>query len=319
MPKPTFSARASGKIILFGEHAVVYGQPALAVPVNDIFVEAEVSDSPRAGITIAAPDIGLHAELSRLARENPLASLVEAVFAALNIARTDRPKIEIKITSTIPIAAGLGSGAAVSVAVIRALSAYLGTPLEDARINQIAHEIEKIHHGTPSGIDNTVITYGKPVFFLKSEQEAEPTIETLHVARPFTLLIADTGVPALTKESVADVRKLREENPRKVNALFAAAGSIVRTARQAIEGGHPEYLGALMNENQRVLQEIGVSSPELDRLTVASLDAGASGAKLSGGGRGGNMIALSTRENAPTIAEALLDAGAKNVILTEVR
>ncbi len=320
------TSRVSGKIILFGEHAVVYGQPALAVPVNQVFAEAEVLDSPRAGIWINAPDIGFHEKLSRIAPENPLATVVEAVFAELGISlppsvlRTSPPEggekdgIEIKVTSTIPIASGLGSGAAVSVAIIRALSSYLGNPLDDEKVNKIAYEAEKIHHGTPSGIDNTVVTYGKPIFFIKDQP-----IELLNVAKAFTIIIADTGISAPTKQSVADVRKLWEKNPQKINALFAAAGSIARTARQSIEGGHPERLGALMNENQRILREIGVSCRELDHLTEASLRSGASGAKLSGGGRGGNMIALSTKENAPAIAEALLNAGAKNVVVTEIK
>jgi mevalonate kinase len=114
------------------------------------------------------------------------------------------------------------------------------------------------------------------------------------------------------------VRKLWEQDKRKMEMLFGVAGSLAETARQAIEGGHPERLGPLMNENQRILTEMGVSSPELDRLVAASLNAGASGAKLSGGGRGGNMIALSTKENAPEISKALVAAGAKNVIVTEV-
>ncbi|MCP4141584.1 MAG: mevalonate kinase [Chloroflexi bacterium] len=335
------TARASGKIILFGEHAVVYGQPALAVPVNQLYAEAEVSDIPRAGIWVNAPDINLHEELPRIAPENPLASVILAVFSTLNIdvfarralpgeaismtvgeivasqnhaPRNDKPKgIEIKISSTIPLASGLGSGAAVSVAIIRALSTHLEHPFSDKKVNEIAYEVEKIHHGTPSGIDNTVVTYAKPIFFIKDQP-----IELLSVAEPFTIIIADTGIPAPTKESVGDVHKLWEKNPQKMEALFAAAGSIAKTARQAIEGGFPEQLGPLMNENQRILREMGVSSPELDRLTEASLKAGALGAKLSGGGRGGNMIALSTKENAPAIAEALYDAGAKNVIVTEV-
>jgi len=319
------TARASGKIILFGEHAVVYGQPALAVPVNEVFAEAEVSNIPRTGIWVNAPDIGLHEELSRLARENPLASVVEAVFSAPGISqppsvlRTSPPEggekngIEIKITSTIPIASGLGSGAAVSVAITRALSTHLGHPLDDEQVNAIAYEVEKIHHGTPSGIDNTVVTFSKPIFFIKDQ-----VIELLDVAKPFTLIIADTGIPAPTKESVGDVRELWKQNPQKMNAFFAAIGSITRTARQSIEGGHPERLGPLMNENHRILREMGVSSPELDRLTEASLRLGAFGAKLSGGGRGGNMIALSTKENAPAIAEALYKAGAKNVIVTQI-
>jgi mevalonate kinase len=313
-----FRSRACGKIILFGEHAVVYGQPALAVPVNELYADAEVSVAAHAGIVIHAPEVGIHAPLSRLAPDNPLAAVVDAVFAALNTDIATCGGTEIKITSTIPIAAGLGSGAAVSVAIARALSAYLGNPLDDEQINRIAYEVEKIHHGTPSGIDNTVVTYAKPVYFLKGEGE-HPLIERLRVAKPFTVLIADSGIPAPTKESVADVRKERARNPRRMDTLFAAVGSIVRTARQAIEGGHPEYLGALMNENHRILQEMGVSSAILDRLTEASLNSGANGAKLSGGGRGGNVIALSTNDNAPAVAEALLHAGAKNVIQTEVR
>jgi mevalonate kinase len=363
------TARASGKIILFGEHAVVYGQPALAVPVNELYAEAEVSNIPRAGIWVNAPDIGLHEELSRLAPDNPLATVINSVFSALGMdviarralpdeaisstvgeiatsqehaPRNDRVEgIKITIKSTIPIASGLGSGAAVSVSIIRALSEHLGHPLDDEQVNEIAYEVEKIHHGTPSGIDNTVVTYGKPVFFLKIPYWVSPpvggskfpplegtpprygrkdknAIASIHVAKPFTIIIANTGIPAPTKESVSDVRKLWEKNPQKMNALFAAAGSIAKTARQSIEGGHPERLGALMNENHRILQEMSVSSPELDHLTEASLNLGAFGAKLSGGGRGGNMIALSTKENAPAIAEALLKAGAKNVIVTEI-
>ena len=331
-------ASAPGKIILFGEHAVVYGQPALAVPINQVHTDADVSDSDRAGIWVNAPDIRLHAELSGLALDDALAATISMVCSALNIdfarrassaeaisslsgetasqkdARRVIPDgIEIKVTSSIPLASGLGSGAAVSVAIIRALSAHLGQPFTDEQVNEIAYEVEKIHHGTPSGIDNTVVTYGKPIFFIK-----EQPIELLHVAKPFTIIIGDTGIPAPTKESVRDVRKLWEQDKRRMETLFGVAGALAKTARQAIEGGHPERLGALMNENQRVLTEIGVSSPELDRLVEASRKAGASGAKLSGGGRGGNMIALSTKENAEKVVDALYIAGAKNVIVTEV-
>ena len=341
-------ASAPGKIILFGEHAVVYGQPALAVPVHQVHADAEVSDIDRAGIWINAPDIRLHAEHSCLALDDALAATISMVCSTLGIdfarqassadreasplgeaislpsgeiaasqvhaPRNDNAKgIEIKVTSSIPLASGLGSGAAVSVAIIRALSAHLGQPFTDAQVNEIAYEVEKIHHGTPSGIDNTVVTYGKPIFFIKGQP-----IELLTVAKPFTIVIGDTGIPAPTKESVADVRKLWEQDKRKMETLFGVAGALAKTARQSIEGGHPEWLGALMNENQRVLTEMGVSSPELNRLTEASLNAGASGAKLSGGGRGGNMIALSTKENAPTIVEALYAAGAKSVIVTQV-
>ncbi len=326
-------ASAPGKIILFGEHAVVYGQPALAVPVHQVHADAEVSDSDRAGIWVDAPDIRLHAEHSRLALDDALGAVISLVCAETGTCpaetissssgetasqkdarRVISKGLEIKVTSSIPLASGLGSGAAVSVAIIRALSAHLGQPCDDETVNKIAYEVEKIHHGTPSGIDNTVVTYGKPIFFIKGQP-----IELLDVAKPFTIIIGDTGIPAPTKESVAGVRKRWEQDKRKMEMLFGVAGSLAEVARQSIEKGHPERLGALMNENQRVLTEMGVSSPELDKLVEASRKAGATGAKLSGGGRGGNMIALSTKENAPTIVEALYAAGAKNVIVTDVR
>lgn len=324
------TASAPGKIILFGEHAVVYGQPALAVPVNQVRADAEVTDIDRAGIWINAPDISLHEELSRLAPDHPLAAVIAPLlsphFAGTKMGGPRGAGLQINISSTIPVASGLGSGAAVSVAIIRALATHLGHPLDDKQVSALAYEVEKLHHGTPSGIDNTVVTYGKPIFFsppllrgfspVYGGDKGGASIQPLHVAEPFTIIIGNTGISAPTKESVSDVRKLWEQNPTKMNALFAAVGSLARTARQAIEGGYPERLGPLMNENHLLLQEMTVSSPELDRLVEVSLKAGALGAKLSGGGRGGNMIALSAKENAPTVAEALLEAGAKNVIVT---
>ena len=317
---------APGKIILFGEHAVVYGQPALAVPVHQVHADVEIIETEGGGIWVNAPDIGVHKKLFDLLPDHPLGLIISPFLAAFVV--SGKKGIEINVSSSIPIASGLGSGAAISVAMIRALSEHIPLPLDDEQVNEMAYEMEKIYHGTPSGIDNTVVTYGKPIFFSppwsppqaggKPRRGGGASIETLNVAKPFTIIIGDTGIPAPTKESVADVRKLWEQDKDKMEMLFGVAGSLARTARQSIEGGHPERLGALMNENQRVLTEMGVSSPELDKLVAASLNAGASGAKLSGGGIGGNMIALSTKENAPTIVEALYTAGAKNVIVTEV-
>src|SRR5690606_39028211 len=110
--------------------------------------------------------------------------------------------IQINISSTIPVASGLGSGAAVSVALLRALSSFFSLQLTEHQINEMVFESEKLHHGTPSGIDNTVITFNKPVYFVKDQP-----IETFTVGKPFTIIIADTGIPAPTKESVGDVRK----------------------------------------------------------------------------------------------------------------
>ena len=303
---------APGKIILFGEHAVVYNRPALAVPVNQVHADVEVSDSSRAGIWIHAPVIDLHAELTSLPADHPIGSVILKLFQLFEISQT--PNLEINISSTIPVAAGLGSGAAVSVALTRALSSFLSHPLSDDEINPLVFEIEKLHHGTPSGIDNSVITYNMSVYFIKGQP-----IETFKTGKPFTIVIGDTGIPALTKESVGDVRRLWLKDTVHFENTFNEIAQISLIARRSIESGRPELLGELMDHNHELLQEMTVSSPELDCLVTAAKDAGALGAKLSGGGRGGNMIALVDQAKAESVASALISAGAKRTIITEIQ
>ena len=260
---------------------------------------------------VEAPNINLSAELSSLAPDHPLAAVINSVFSTLSI--SNPPACTIYLQSTIPVASGLGSSAAVSVAIIRSLSAFLGQPLPDERANLLAFEAEKLYHGTPSGIDNTVVTYAKPVYFIKRK-----AIKTFHVGAPFTIMIGGTGISAPTKESVEAVRKLWEEDKPRWEKVFTRVGEIVWNARQAIERGDIAELGRLMDANHALLQEMTVSSVELDQLVEAARKSGALGAKLSGGGRGGNMIALVEKENAPAVARALSSAGAKRTIVTQV-
>jgi mevalonate kinase len=304
-------ASAPGKIILFGEHAVVYGRPALAVPVTQVQADCEVLDSSRAGIWIDAPDINLHAELNTLPSDHPIASVIHNFLFLWRV--SPFPSLDIKITSTIPVAAGLGSGAAVTVALVRALYLHLNQAMTDEEINAFTFEIEKLHHGTPSGIDNTVVTYAGPVYFIKGQP-----IETFKVGQPFTIVIGDTGMSASTKESVADVRRLWMNDKSRWESLFDKIGEIAFTARRAIEAGKSDMLGELMNENHALLQRMTVSSPELDRLVEAARAAGALGAKMSGGGRGGNMIALVKRDMAESVSLSLKEAGARNTIITQI-
>ncbi len=326
-------ASAPGKIILFGEHAVVYARPALAVPVTQVHADVAADLEADKRITtdkrketdlwgtdwqnhvwIDAPDIGLSAALAALRAEHTphaLAAVIDATRRALGV--DSLPPMWVRVTSTIPVASGLGSGAAVSVALIRALAGALGRSLTDDQVNGIAYAVEKLHHGTPSGIDNTVITYARPVYFVRGQP-----IETFTVGAPFTIVIGDTGISAPTKESVGDVRKLWEADKPRWEAVFDQVGEIVKQARVAIESGRTEALGPLMDANHALLQEMTVSSPELDRLVGAARAAGAPGAKLSGGGRGGNMIALVTPEMAESVAAALRAAGAKNTIVTTI-
>jgi mevalonate kinase len=151
------------------------------------------------------------------------------------------------------------------------------------------------------------------VYFIR-----EQTLQTLELPAPFTLVIADTGIPSPTSLAVGDVRRLWQAQRGFYNALFEAIGGLVRAARHALEHGQPELLGRLMDANHTLLQQLTVSSPELDRLAAAARKAGASGAKLSGGGRGGNMIALVDAHRAEAVSAALLDSGAVHTIITRV-
>ena len=315
---------APGKIILFGEHAVVYGRPALAVPVTQVHADVEIRASERPGIWIDAPDVDLSADLNTLPSDHPLASVIHN-FLFLSRPSPDPsghplpkgegkfPDLYIKISSTIPVASGLGSGAAVTVALARALSSFLFHPMSDEDVNAFAYEIEKLHHGTPSGIDNTVITYAKPVYFVKGQP-----IETFKVGQPFTIVIGDTGISAPTKESVGDVRRLWQADQTKWEKVFDEVGEIAKEARTVIERGKTKELGELMSRNHALLQSMTISSPELDSLVTAARRAGALGAKMSGGGRGGNMIALVAPDLAEAVAGSLKEAGARNTVITQV-
>src|SRR5215212_4442799 len=320
-PTPMTNSSAPGKIILFGEHAVVYGRPALAVPVTQVHANVDILDSARAGIWIDAPEVNLRAEVNTLPSEHPIASVINNLFFLSHV--SPFPNLEIKISSTIPVASGLGSGAAVTVALTRALASYLKYSMTDEEVNTFTYEIEKLYHGTPSGIDNTVITYAKPVYFVKYPPSPERRgiagkVETFKVGKPFTIVIGDTGISAPTKESVGDVRRLWLNDKSHWESIFDKIAEISFTARRAIEQGHWEMLGELMNENQQLLQTLTVSSPELDNLVSVACNAGALGAKMSGGGRGGNMIALATPDRAELVTSALKEAGARNTIVTQV-
>lgn len=312
---PAFTASAPAKIILFGEHAVVYGRPAIAVPVQQVQARAVVIPdplAPRGRVWIQAPEINLDCAVGELPEENPLRKLIQLLQEHFQIDHL--PACILRVSSTIPVAAGLGSGAAISVACLRALSAFLGAPLPVEHVSDLAYEIEKIYHGTPSGIDNTVVAYDRPVYFVHGQP-----IEFLSVGQPLTLVIGDSGRRSPTSEPVGALRQAWLANSVPYEELFDRVGEIARSARANLETGSLLHLGNLMDENHTLLVQMGVSSPELDHLVAAAHTAGALGAKLSGGGWGGNMIALVEPELAEQVSAALLQSGATHTLITQVR
>ena len=307
-----FQATAPGKVILVGEHAVVYGRPAIAAPVWQAVATATVvPGAPGSGCHISAPDVGLSLRLADAGDDEPLAVVTRLALA--RVGRDCAPDWQITLHSDIPIASGMGSGAALSTALVRSIMLAAGHVAEPAAVSELVYESERFYHGTPSGIDNTVVAYGMPIWFVKG-QPPEPFTP----ARPILLAIADSGIRSPTKETVGDVRRAWSADPARFEGIFDEIGRTVLAARRALEAGEPRALGRIMDANQALLEMLDVSSPALATLIAAARQAGALGAKLSGGGRGGNIIALVDEQSAAGVGAALAAAGARRVIVTTI-
>lgn len=304
---------APAKIILFGEHAVVHGQPAVAAPVSSLRAYASAVPAPAgSGIEVFIRDLNerLVVPATGGIPDHPLARAVQRVLDAAGATGVD---LRVDLRSDIPIASGLGSGAALTAALMRALAGAVGRPLEDGVLNALVYEVEREFHGTPSGIDNTVVVYERALYFVRGHEPA-----LLAVGTPFDLVVADTGVRSSTKVAVDGVHALLASDPEATRAVIEAIGALVNQARDAIASGDVRAIGPLMNENHRLLQRLTVSSDELDHLVAVARAAGSWGAKLSGGGRGGNLIALCAPGSEADVAVALQAAGAQRVIQTRV-
>lgn len=318
------TATAPGKVILAGEHAVVYGRPAIAVPVWERLARATLTPRPRgAGCVILAPDTQQRwtlAEDEDATGDNPSSDNpsddAPVVVARATLARfglPTNPDWQIELTSTIPVASGLGSGAALLAALVRAILTHAGITPDPAVVSELVYLGEQRYHGTPSGIDNSVVSYGMPIWFVKGDAP-----QAFAPAQPLHVVVADSGIPSPTRETVAGVRARHAADPARYEALFDAIGKVVHAARRAIEQGDSAALGALFDRNHSLLRELGVSTPLLDALVQAARGAGALGAKLSGGGGGGNVIALVEPARAAAVQAGLEAAGAVRVMLTTV-
>lgn len=302
------TGRAHGKAILLGEHSVVYGAPAIAVPVEDLPTVATLH--PAAGRRI----------VSRLyqgtLRDSPemLAPVAAAWDAAAAHVGTTTADTALHLHSELPIARGLGSSAAVAAAVVRAVVDAAGAgPLDAEREHALIQEAERAAHGTPSGIDARTVVADGPIRFERGE------IAPLPVAAPFTLVVADTGLPGHTAAAVASVRALREREPRTTGAALDRLAGLAEGAAEDLATGDRPSLGGRLDAAHQVLRDLGVSSAELDVLVIAAQEAGALGAKLTGGGQGGCLLALApSAPDAQELARALTEAGAAQVWTTTI-
>jgi hydroxymethylglutaryl-CoA reductase len=290
-----------GKIILFGEHAVVYGCRSIAAPVP-LAIRARVVDEDD-GVWLVVPRWGVEQPLRsdpkvRHSFEEPAATILE------ELGLTER-SMRIEVYPEIPRAMGLGGSAAVAVAIIRALDRHFELGLSDDEVNDLAFRCEKVAHGTPSGIDNTVATFGQPLLYRKGDP---PRIDPLVFPEPITFVIGMTGVESLTAKMVARVREGREKNGDVYNTIFKGIDALTLQAIDAIKKMDLPRLGELMNVCQGLLNGLQVSSWELEELIQIARENGALGAKLTGGGGGGSMIALCP-DNPAQVMEAMRAAG----------
>jgi hydroxymethylglutaryl-CoA reductase len=209
----------------------------------------------------------------------------------------------------IPRAMGMGGSAAVAVAVTRAMARHAGREVSDAEVNAIAFDCEKVAHGTPSGIDNTLATYGRFTLFKKGDP---PLLRELSAPRPLPIVVGITGVEGLTAKTVGNVRAAWQRNPELYERIFAEVDDLVLRGVDAIARADLPLLGELMNINQGLLNALQVSSPELEELIQIARDHGAIGAKLTGGGGGGSMIALAP-DDPERVAQAMQNAGYQTI------
>ena len=305
-PEQAERSSACGKVILLGEHSAVYGRPAIALPIP-LAVEA-VARRGGDGVHVLVPRWGLEQQVKPGLNQG-VNGAVNTMLQSLDLSGVS---MTIELMPHLPRGMGLGGSAALAVAVIRALSHEFGLDLDDASVNRLAFESEKTAHGTPSGIDNTVATYGRPLVFRK---DGNPDFHDLSLPQPVPLVLGLTGRESLTARTVARVRAAREDDPSRIDAIFDQMAELAEAAVEALGTARFEELGKLMNLCQGYLNALQVSSPELEELIHIARGNGALGAKLTGGGGGGSMIALCPGEQ-ERVAAAMEAAGYKSLVLS---
>lgn len=295
------TASASGKVILLGEHAVVYGQPAIAAGIEP-GVSAQCADHEASQAELAVEPWGVRVRVGRGVPRDEANPQLQEAFAAL-VRELNADGARVHATAHLPPGGGLGSSAALGVAVARALVPTAGL----ARIEAAVAAFERVFHGNASGIDAAVAARGGVQYFRKGT--AGIALEPIRPKQALPLCIGHSGRGASTREMVEGVARLRERNPLATNRSLEAIGELVKAARVAIEDGDLPGLGKLLDLNQILLAALMVSTPELERMGQLAREAGALGAKLTGAGGGGAVVALVLPAQRDAVLAAWRDAG----------
>lgn len=307
-------ASAPAKIILLGEHFVVYGEPAIVMAIDKrVYARVEKRNDNR--LHVRSMDLNLEVFFENGSFRVEQGDLKEAKMKFEPVKQAIEKVMEkhgqhvgldVEINSTVPVGAGLGSSAAVIAATTAATGAILDVKLSKEDILRITYTAEKIVHGTPSGVDPAISTMGGTMLF-----QMDTGFKPLEVKTNIPLIIGDTGVERSTRVQVEKVRDLVDKYPRVTEHLMKAAREIVLRAIEALKENDLETLGTMMNINHALLYGIGVSDESLEWLANAARKAGALGAKLTGAGGGGCMIALAREEKLEQVSEAIQRSGGR--------
>jgi hydroxymethylglutaryl-CoA reductase len=290
-----------GKVILLGEHAVVYGRHAIAAPVP-MAIKALVEDCDD-GIHLLIPRWGVEYKLASTPEERR--SFERPAGVVLDQLGLSSRSMRIEVFPEVPRSMGLGGSAAMAVAIVRALDKHFKLGLSDEDVNHLAFQSEKVAHGSPSGLDNTLACYGKPLVFRAGDP---PMVELLNIRKPIEAVIGMTGYEGLTAKTVGRVRTAWLKDPKLYERIFDQIDALTLRGIQAIQDEDLVALGELMNVCHGLLNALQVSSPELEQLVDIARESGALGAKLTGGGGGGSIIAICDG-NSDRVLSAIRGAG----------
>ncbi|CAJ1938978.1 unnamed protein product [Cylindrotheca closterium] len=298
--------QAYGKLILFGEHFVVYHVPALvgAVAASTTCALEVVEGGSDEGVEIIDNRPAVPNYKVKKADEGKQAVDLVLKHFAVQDKLDGKSSLKLTFGGDLCCVSGIGASAAQTVSLSRAIDQTFKLNSTEEEINQGGYEGEKGYHGTPSGIDNTAATYGGLLKFQRTE--ADPIFTKKEIKEPIRIVYASTGITASTTEVVGDVRSKKEADPAWFDKLLEQYKALVKKAEDAMDQGDIPLLGSLMNENHKLCQELTVSCAELDQLVETARSAGAIGAKMSGTGRGGLMLCLTpTEEIQNKVFEAL--------------